>query len=94
LDVNVVIVNEVADEVPPPGVGLKTVTSGVAGDARSETVMAAVSFVLLTKVVALAPPFQCTLEVGKNEDPFSVSVSGAAPACAVAGAIEEMVGTG
>ena len=46
LDVNEVIVNEVAGELPPPGVGLEMVTSGVAGDARSETVMAAVSFVM------------------------------------------------
>jgi hypothetical protein len=94
LDVNWVIVNEVEGEVPPPGVGFETVTLGVPGVTKSETGMAAVSLVLLTKVVALLAPFHCTTEAGKNEDPISVRVSGGAPACAVVGASEETAGTG
>jgi hypothetical protein len=94
LDVNGVIVNGVEAEAPPPGLGFKTVTCGVPGDARSETAMVAVSLLLLTKVVALAASFHCTIETGKNEDPFTVRVIGAAPACALTGAIEETVGIG
>lgn len=94
MEVNGVIVNEIRDEVPPPGVGVITDTFGDPDDAKSGIVMAAVSFVLLTKVVALEPPFHCTMQTGKNPDPFTVRVSGAAPACTLVGAIEETVGTG
>src|SRR5947199_145391 len=45
------IVNVCALEVPPPGVGLKTVTGAVPADAMSPARICARSWVLLTKVV-------------------------------------------
>ena len=51
------IVKGKADETPPPGAGLDTVTFAVLGAAMSAAVMAALSCVALTKVVVRAVPF-------------------------------------
>src|SRR5207245_4643866 len=51
------IVNVCALEVPPPGVGLKTVADAVPAVAMSLAELAACSCVLLTKVVARLLPF-------------------------------------
>ena len=61
-------------EVPPPGAGLNTVTEPEPAAARSGAVIAAVSCVLLTKVVVRAVPFQFTMEPETNPVPFTVSV--------------------
>jgi hypothetical protein len=50
-------------EVPPPGVGLLTVTAAVPAEAISEVRIDAVSCVAETKVVVRFDPFQRTLEV-------------------------------
>src|SRR5271154_5830193 len=50
--------------------------------------------VALTKVVGCAPPFNCATDCGKNPDPFTFNITGAAPACALAGVIEETEGIG
>src|SRR5688572_5092019 len=54
------IVNVCAVDVPPPGVGVKTVTDAVPAVAMSAAEIDASTCVLLTKVVERALPFQCT----------------------------------
>jgi len=60
--VGLLIVNVWAFEVPPPGVGLKTVMSKVPAVVRSEVKIAAVTRVELIKVVLLAEPANFTTE--------------------------------
>src|SRR5581483_11637044 len=55
-----VMVNGSALERPPPGCGFATVTETVPAAAMSLAEMAAVSWVLLIKVVGRAAPFHCT----------------------------------
>src|SRR4029077_7723005 len=74
------IVNVTALEVPPPGVGEKTVTEAVPAVAMSAAVMAAVSCVPLTKVVARALPFHCTTEAATKFVPVTVRVKALPPA--------------
>lgn len=57
------MVNVEADDVPPPGVGFKTVTCAVPALAMSAAVIAACNCVELTKVVGRAVWFHCTVEV-------------------------------
>ena len=56
------IVNVEALEVPPPGVGLKTVTGAVPAVAMSPARIWAWSWMLLTKVVVRSLPFQRTTD--------------------------------
>src|SRR5437667_9495089 len=58
----VVIVNVCALEVPPPGVGLNTVTDAVPAVAMSFAEICARSSVLLTKVVVRLVPFHRTTD--------------------------------
>src|SRR5205823_5334410 len=60
-------------DVPPPGGGFITVTGTTPALAMSAAVIAAVSVVLLTKVVVRAEPFHCTTEVFTKFVPFTVS---------------------
>ena len=69
-----------AAEVPPPGVGVKTVIDNCAPVARSEAGMAAVNCVLLTNVVVRLEPFTRTMEPLTKLLPFTVSVIAALPA--------------
>ena len=64
-------------EAPPPGAGLKTVTLAAPADATSATVIAAVSRVLLTKVVERSLPFHLTAEALMKLVPVTVSVNAA-----------------
>ena len=89
-----VIVNVCALEIPPPGVGLKTVTGAVPAVAMSLARICAWSWVLLTKVVVRVMPFQRTTDVMAKFVPVVVSVKVAPPANALLGAIELRVGTG
>src|SRR5438876_1305741 len=57
-----VIVNVCAPEVPPPGVGLKTVTDAVPAVAMSLAKICAWSWVLPTRVVVRLLPFQRTTD--------------------------------
>src|SRR6266850_1621815 len=85
--------NVSAAEAPPPGVGVNTVTCGVAAVAMSAAVIAAVSWVALTKVVVRAAPFHCTPEPLMNPVPFTVRVKSAPPKSVLDGDSEEIVGT-
>src|SRR5271169_5922662 len=78
-EVGLVISKKIALEVPPPGVGLKTVTEAVLNLATSLARMAAVSFELLTKVVARAPPFHFTVEPDTKPVPSTVSLKANPP---------------
>jgi hypothetical protein len=81
-------------DVPPPGVGLKTVTEGVPELARSEAGTAAVSEVALTNVVVSAVPFQFTTEPATKFVPVTVSVNADPPVSAELGESEVSVGAG
>src|SRR5439155_320716 len=83
-----------AAEVPPPGVGVTTVTCGVPAAATSAAAMAAVSCVALTKVVVRAAPSQRTVEPLTKLVPVTVSVRAALPADVLVGDSVESVGEG
>src|SRR5213596_2653722 len=86
-------VNVSAPEVPPPGVGEKTVTDAVPAVAMSPAVIAACNWVLLTNVVTRAPLVHCTTDPLTKFVPFTVRVKAAAPAVALPGVSEPSVGT-
>jgi len=81
-------------DVPPPGVGLKTVTFAVPAVATSLAEMAASNRVLETKVVRRSLPFQRTTELVTKFVPVMVSVNPPLPATAVDGLIVVIVGDG
>src|SRR5262245_12201714 len=81
-------------EVPPPGVGLTTVTWGVPTLATSAAVIAAVSWVVLPKVVVLELPFQRTDEFATSPVPLTVSVKAGPPAVAPEGNSAVRAGAG
>src|SRR5947209_7775892 len=81
-------------DVPPPGVGEKTVRDAVPAVAMSPAVIAACNWVLLTNVVVRAAPFQRTTDPLTKFVPFTVRVKAAAPAVALPGVSEPIVGTG
>ena len=83
-----------APEVPPPGVGVNTVTEAEPAVAMSAAEMAAVSWVLLTKVVVRDVPFHCTTEVDRKFVPVTVSVNAEPPAVALLGETIVSVGMG
>jgi hypothetical protein len=61
-------------EVPPPGEGLKTVIEYVPTAAMSLAVIAALSWVLLTKEVVRAEPFHSRTDVEIKSLPVTVKV--------------------
>jgi hypothetical protein len=79
------IVKVCALDVPPPGVGLKTVTDAVPAVAMSEAGMAAVNCIAETNVVVRLDPFHCTTELLSKLLPFTVRVNAAPPAVAELG---------
>jgi hypothetical protein len=81
-------------DVPPPGVGLATVTGGVPAVTRSVARMAAFNCVALTKVVALALPLKFTTEAGTKPVPFTVRENAAEPVSAVFGDSDVTTGVG
>jgi hypothetical protein len=70
----------IALDAPPPGVGLKAVTETKPPPARSPVAIAAVNWLLLTKVVGRSEPFQRTLDVSLNPVPFTVKLKPGLPA--------------
>jgi hypothetical protein len=58
-----------APDVPPPGAGLKTVTSAVPAEAMSPAPIDARISVEFTNVVARTDPFHRTVEAGTNPEP-------------------------
>jgi hypothetical protein len=89
-----VIVNVCALEVPPPGVGLYTVTVAVPVVAISEAKIAAVNWPEETNVVVRFAPFQRTREPVTKPVPFRVSVKPAPPAVPDDGLRLVVAGTG
>ena len=83
-----------AADVPPPGVGLKTVTETFPAEATSLVGIDAVSWVLLLNVVVRLEPFTCTTEPGTKFEPFTVRVNAALPAVMVLGEMFESDGAG
>jgi hypothetical protein len=83
-----------SDEVPPPGVGVVTVTVTLPVVAISAAVIAAVICVPLTKVVVRGLPFHCTTDAASNPVPVTVKVKPAPPTVTVAGDKELTAGTG
>lgn len=81
-------------EVPPPGVGLVTVTWGVPAVERFEAGTEAVKLVLLTKLVVSAVPAQFTTEPETKFVPVTVRVKDAPSASVLSGESEVMLGSG
>lgn len=81
-------------DVPPPGVGLNTVTCTEPALAMSVAKIAAVNRVLLTNVVVRLAPFHCTTEPETKLEPLTASVKAAPPAVAPVGESELAVGMG
>jgi hypothetical protein len=88
------IVRDRFADVPPPGVGLVTVTVAVPAVAMSAAVIAAVSCVALTNVLVLAALLNFTTDVDTKPVPFTVRVKAAPPAVALVGEREVSVGAG
>jgi len=81
-------------DVPPPGVGLVTVTGGVPVLAMSVARIDAVNCVALTNVVTLATLLKLTVDVETKPDPFTVNVNAGPPTIALAGESEVIAGVG
>src|SRR5947208_2735043 len=81
-------------EVPPPGVGEKTVMVRVPVDVTSVPGIVALSLVELRKVVVLSDPFNRTTELATKFVPSTVSENPPLPTVTVSGAMEVVVGTG
>jgi hypothetical protein len=88
------MVNVCPFDVPPPGVGLNTVTERVPPVAMSVAEMAPRNSVGETKVVVRLEPFQRTREVGTKLVPVTVRVNAVPPAVADVGLSPVVVGTG
>jgi hypothetical protein len=84
-ELGAVIWKKTTFEVPPPGLGLTTVTLAVPANTMSAASMAAVNWLLLTKVVGRGPPFQLTTDSGTKPVPLRVSVKLGPPGATAAG---------
>jgi hypothetical protein len=81
-------------EVPPPGVGFRTVIVVIPVFAISAAVICAVSCVALTYCEARAEVPQYAVELAANPDPVIVSVKAVPPALVNAGDMLLMTGMG
>src|SRR5437762_6005479 len=81
-------------DVPPPGVGLKTVTVLVPVEATSVPGIVADSCVELRNVVVRFDPFTRTTEFATKLVPLTVSARPPFPSVTVAGTMLVVVGTG
>lgn len=88
------IVNVALLDVPPPGVGLLTVTPADPALAISPAGTWAVILTVVTYVVASGVPFQLITELLTKLLPFTVSVNAAPPAVAVDGDNDVIDGAG
>jgi hypothetical protein len=89
-----VTVRVIALEVPPPGVGLKTVIINDPGWRMSSFLIIAVNCVELTKVVLWLEPLRRTLEPATKLDPLTVRVKSGPSSRIAVGLSELMTGTG
>jgi hypothetical protein len=71
----VVTLKFIAFDVPPPGVGLNTVTGMIFTVKTSAAVIVAVNWFAFTNAVERALPFHCTTELLMKLLPFTVSVN-------------------
>ena len=94
LGTGLLIVNVRELEVPPPGLGVNTVTWAVPATAISEAGIEAVNRVEETNVVVRSVPLQRTTELFTKPLPLTVSVNAAPPAVRDDGLKLEIVGTG
>ena len=81
-------------DVPPPGVGLETVTEAVPVAAMSAAVILACRLVLEMKVVGRLAEFHSMVEEETKLEPVTVKVKAGPPAMTVAGLREETEGAG
>ena len=88
------IVNVCEPEVPPPGVGLKTVMLFVPAAEISAAVIVVVNWVELTSVVALVVVPHLITDWELKFVPFTVRVKSASPAVLDVGEMLETVGSG
>jgi hypothetical protein len=80
-------------DVPPPGAGLKTATCAIAGEAKSLARMAALSMLLLKKMVLRAWLFHKTVELLMKFEPLTAKVKLELPTVALDGDRATMEGT-
>jgi hypothetical protein len=83
-----------AADLPPPGIGLLTLTLLTAGLRRSAAGIAIRSFLELTKTVVRCEPFQSATDPGTKFDPVIVTQVLLPGATALLGDKEEAVGAG
>ena len=88
------IVNGITFDVPPPGVGVDTVTGTLPAVAISAAEMDALIPVVPTYCVVRLLPFHCTTEQGNKLPPFTVSRNAFPPAVALGGASDVIAGAG
>lgn len=81
--VGLLTVNDAAEDVPPPGAEVKTVTEAVPPEVMSEAGIVALSVVELTKVVVRLLPFHLTVLPFTKFVPVTVSVNDPPPEVAV-----------
>jgi len=87
-------VRSTAFEVPPPGLGVTTLTGNVPAVVSCAAGMTAVNCVELPTVVVTAVPLNWTVDCWANPVPVTVSVVSPLPASMVVGEIEVMDGDG
>src|SRR5260370_4441622 len=83
-----------AEEVPPSGAGVKTVTCAVPAVATSVAGMFAVSCVAMIKLVGRGEPFQRTTESLLKALPLTVRTNGESPLLALVGFSDVTTGAG
>src|SRR6266542_871310 len=83
-----------AFEIPPPGVGLKTVTAALPAPAISLAGIEAVSWPALTKDVGRSDPFQRTTDAEMKLLPLTVRMKLGPPAVTDDGLMPVILGTG
>src|SRR5262245_30901710 len=84
-EAGIVIGKNTTLDVPPPGLGLTTVTEAVPAVAMSELKMLAANCELLTNVVARALPFQFTTDPNTKPVPSTVRENPALPGATASG---------
>jgi hypothetical protein len=85
-------VNVAAADVPPPGLGLATVTFAFPTEVTSVAGMVAVISVALTHEDDSAAPFHSTVALFSKFEPYSTKLTAEAPAVVLEGAIAASVG--
>jgi hypothetical protein len=88
------MVRFVAFDVPPPGLGVTTVTGNVPAVVSWAAGITAVNCAELAKVVTSEVPLSCTVDCGVKLVPVTVSVVSVLPASTVGGEMESRTGTG